>query len=108
MDLISRSQMPMGLLINADFNKKLDIKLYRFDPKIKDSKYHADIFSEMFNRVPQFIAHVAAYIERNYCFVGNDEDHSDPNTLLNTLQLEEVRKLNEWILIRNQPGRLAR
>ena len=38
----------MGLLISADFNKKLDIKLYRFDPKIKDTKYHAEIFSEMF------------------------------------------------------------
>ena len=41
MDLISRSQMPMGLLINADFKKKLDIKLYRFDPNKKDPKYHA-------------------------------------------------------------------
>ena len=100
--------MPMGLLINADFNKKLDIKLYRFDPKIKDPKYHAEIFSEMFVQFPQFKAHVAAYIERNYCFVVNDEDHADPNTLLNTLQVEEVRRLNEWILIRNQPGRLAR
>ena len=42
----------MGLLINADFNKKLDIKLYRFDPKIKDFKYHAEIFSEMFVQFP--------------------------------------------------------
>ena len=68
--------MPMGLLINADFKKKLDIKLYRFDPKKKDPKYHAEIFSEMFIQFPQFKAHVAAYIERNYCFVVNDEDHA--------------------------------
>ena len=45
----------MGLLINADFNKKLDIKLYRFDPKIKDSKYHAEIFSDMFGKFPFFL-----------------------------------------------------
>ena len=98
----------MGLLINADFKKKLDIKLYRFDPKKKDPKYHEEIFSEMFMQFPQFKAHVAAYIERNYCFVVNDEDHADPHTLFSTLKPEEVRRLNEWILNRNQPGRLAR
>lgn len=98
----------MGLLINADFKKKLDIKLYRYDPKKKDPKYHAEIFSEMFTQFPQFKEHVAAYIERNYCFVVNDEDHSDPNTLLATLKPEEVKKLNEWILLRNQPGTLCR
>ena len=98
----------MGLLINADFKKKLDIKLYRYDPKKKDQKYHAEIFSQMFLEFPQFKEHVAAYIERNYCFVVNDEDHADPATLLNTLSSEEVRRLNEWILIRNQPGRLAK
>ena len=100
--------MPMGLLINADFKKKLDIKLYRYDAKKKDPNYHAEIFSEMFVQFPQFKEHVAAYIERNYCFVVNDEDHSDPAILLNTLKPEEVKRLNEWILIRNQPGRLAR
>ena len=52
----------MGLLINADFKKKLDIKLYRFDPNKKDPEYHAEIFSEMFIQFPQFKAHVAAYI----------------------------------------------
>ena len=98
----------MGLLINADFKKKLDIKLYRYDPKKKDSKYHEEIFSEMFTEFPQFKAHVAAYIERNYCLVVNDEDHADPRSLLPTLKSEEVRRLNEWILIRNQPGRLVR
>ena len=97
----------MGLLINADFKKKLDIKLYRYDPKKKDSKYHEEIFSEMFTEFPQFKAHVAAYIERNYCLVVNDEDHADPRSLLPTLKSEEVRRLNEWILIRNQPGRLV-
>jgi hypothetical protein len=100
--------MPMGLLINADFKKKLDIELYRYDPKKKDPKYHAAIFSDMFIQFPQFKEHVAAYIERNYCFVVNDEDHADPNTLLETLRPEEVARLNEWILIRNQPGKLAR
>ena len=98
----------MGLLINADFKKKLDIKLYRYDPQKKDPKYHAVIFSEMFIKLPQFKEHVAAYIERNYCFVVNDEDHADPNTLLTTLQPEEVLRLNEWILIRNKLGRLAK
>ncbi len=62
----------------------------------------------MFIQFPQFKEHVAAYIERNYCFVVNDEDHADPNTLLETLRPEEVIRLNEWILIRNQPGKLAR
>ena len=98
----------MGLLINANFKKKLDIKLYRYDPKKKDPEYHAEIFSEMFIQLPQFKEHVAAYIERNYCFVVNDEDHADPNTLLTTLQPEEVLRLNEWILIRNKLGRLAK
>ena len=98
----------MGLLINADFNKKLDIKLYRFDPKIKDTKYHAEIFSELFVQFPQFKAHVASHIERNYCFVVNDEDHSDPKSLLTILSHDEVRKLNEWVLLRNRPGTLAR
>ena len=98
----------MGLLINADFKKKLDIKLYRFDLKKKDPQYHAEIFSEMYIQLPQFKAHVAAYIERNYCFVVNDEDHADPRSLLPTLKPEEVKKLNEWILLRNQPGTLSR
>ena len=98
----------MGLLINADFKKKLDIKLYRFDPKKKDPKYHEEIFSEMFVQFPQFKAHVAAYIERNYCFVVNDEDHADPKSLLDTLKSDEVRKLNEWVLLRNKPGTVTR
>ena len=98
----------MGLLINADFKKKLDMKLYRYDPEKKDPDYHAEIFSEMFVQFPQFKEHIAAYIERNYCFVVNDEDHSDPATLLETLKLEEVKRLNAWILTRNHPGRIAR
>ena len=63
----------MGLLINADLKKKLDIKLYRYDTKKKDPDYHAEIFSEMFAQFPQFKEHVAGYIERYYCFVVNDE-----------------------------------
>ena len=98
----------MGLLINADFKKKLDIKLYRYDTNKKDPDYHAEIFSEMFVQFPQFKEHVAAYIERNYCFVVNDEDHSAPATLLNNLKPEEVKRLNEWILLRNQPGSLVK
>ena len=98
----------MGLLIKADFKKKLDIKLYRFDPRNSKPEYHAEIFCEMFSKFPQFKAHVAAYIERNYCFVVNDEDHSDPKSLLNTLKLDEVSKLNEWILVRNKPGSVER
>jgi hypothetical protein len=98
----------MGILIKADFKKKLDIKLYRFDPKISNREYHAEIFCEMFSQFPQFKAHVAAYIERNYCFVINDEDHSDPNTLLTTLCADEIRKLNEWVSLRNKPGTVAR
>ena len=94
----------MGLLIKADFKKKLDIKLYRFDPKNPKPEYHAEIFCEMFSWFP----HVAAYIERNYCFVVNDEDHSDPKSLLHTLSPDEVRKLNEWVLLRNKPGTLSR
>ena len=98
----------MGLLINADFKKRLNIKLYRYDPQKKDPKYHAEIFSEMFIQLPQFKEHVAAYIERNYCFVVNDEDHSDPKSLLTILSPEEVSKLNEWVLLRNKPGTVER
>ena len=98
----------MGLLIKADFKRKLDIKLYRYDSKNRKPEYHAEIFCEMFSQFPQFKAHVAAYIERNYCFVVNDEDHSNPKSLLTTLSNEEVRKLNEWVLLRNKPGTVTR
>ena len=98
----------MGLLIKADFKRKLDIKLYRFDPNVSNPEYHAEIFCKMFSQFPQFKAHVAAHIERNYCFVVNDEDHSDPKSLLAILNLDETRKLNEWVLLRNKPGTVAR
>jgi hypothetical protein len=97
----------MGLLIKADFKKKLDIKFYRYDPHKPKAEYHADIFCEMFSKFPQFKAHVAAYIERNYCLGINDEDHSDPQSLLHTLKPYEVIRLNEWVLLRNKPGTLA-
>ena len=91
----------MGLLIKADFKKKLDIELYRFDPKNPKPEYHAKIFCDMFSRFPQFKAHVAAYIERNYCIVVNDEDHAQPQSILHTLKPDEVRMLNQWIVNRN-------
>jgi hypothetical protein len=97
----------MGLLIKADFKKKLDIEIYRYDPQNQKQEYHANIFCNMFSQFPQFKAHVAAYIERNYCFVVNDEDHADPKSLLTTLNIQEVKKLNEWILLRNKPGQLV-
>ena len=98
----------MGLLIKADFKKKLNINIYRFHTINSKPEYHAEIYCEMFSKFPQFKAHVAAYIERNYCFVVNDEDHSDPKSLLNTLKLDAVSKLNARILVRNKPGNVER
>ena len=91
----------MGLVLKADFKTKLNSKLSKFNPRNRKPEYHADIFSEMFGKFPQFKAHVAAYVERNYCVVVNDEDHPDPQSLLNLLKPEEVRWLNEWIINRN-------
>ena len=98
----------MGLLIKADFKKKLDMKLYRYDCKHPKPEYHADIFCEMFSQFPQFKAHVSAYIERHYCFVVNDDDHPRGEILLNILNADEIRKLNEWVLLRNKPGIVVR
>ena len=91
----------MGVLIKANFKNKLNPKLYKFNLKNTRPKYHAEIFSEMFSSLPQFKAHVAAYLERNYCVVVNDDEHSDPGTLLDILKPDEVRTLNEWIINRN-------
>jgi hypothetical protein len=91
----------MGLVLKADFKTKLNSRLSKFDPRNRKPKYHADIFSEMFSRFPQFKAHVAAYVERNYCVMVNDEDHPDPQSLLDMLKPEEVRMLNEWIVNRH-------
>lgn len=98
----------MGILIEADFKRKLNSKLYKFDPKNTKPEYHAEIFSELFASFPQFKAHVAAYVERNYCVVVNDEDHPGPESLLNMLDGEEVRWLNEWIVNRKHRASVAR
>ena len=91
----------MGLVLKADFRTKLNQKLSKFAPKNSNPGYHAEIFSELFLNFPQYKAHVAAYIERNYCFVVNDEDHAHPQSILHTLKPDEVRMLNQWIVNRN-------
>jgi hypothetical protein len=93
----------MGTLIKAEFGTKLTPKLLKFDPKNLDPSYQADIFCDLFSNFPQYKAHVAAYVERNYCTVINDEDHAHPENVLKFLKEEEVRRLNEWILTRG-PG----
>ncbi len=94
----------MGMLLKADFKNKLNSRLAKFDPKNPDPSYHADVFSELFH-FPQFKAHVAAYVERNYCVVVNDEDHPDAGAVMAFLKQEEIRMLNEWILNRhNKPS----
>jgi len=92
----------MGIVLKADFKAKLDSKLQRFDPNNTDETYQNEIFVEMFTRFPQYKAHVAAYIERNYCTVVNDEDHADPRSLFSFLKPGEVLWLNEWILHRKK------
>jgi len=68
----------MGILIKGDFRTKLTSKLSKYRSKDKTPEYQKEIFSELFSKFPQFKAHVAAYIERNYCgVVINDEDHSN-------------------------------
>ncbi len=93
----------MGDLIKAEFGTKLTPKLLRFDSQNIDPSYQSEIFCQLFSNFPQFKAHVAAYVERNYCTVINDEDHAHPENVLKFLKQEEVRKLNEWILTRG-PG----
>ncbi len=94
----------MGIILKADFKTKLSSKLSKFNPKNSRQEYHVEIFSELF-WFPQFKAHVAAYLERHYCVVVNDEDHQAPQSLLEILQPDEVRILNEWIVNRhNKPS----
>ena len=94
----------MGIVLKADFKTKLNSKLSRINPKNTHQEYHIDIFSELFE-FPQFKAHVAAYVERHYCVVVNDEDHPDSESLLEILKPSEVRMLNEWIVNRhNKPS----
>ena len=94
----------MGILIKANFKSKLTSKLSKYRFKDKNPEYQKEIFSELFNEFPQFKAHVAAYVERNYCgMVINDEDHSNPSTVINMLIFDEILMLNKWIVDRNGP-----
>ena len=94
----------MGTLIKADFRTKLPLKLSQYRLKDKTPEYQNEIFSELFSKFPQFKAHVAAYVERNYCgVVINDEDHSNPVTLIELLSPDEPRMLNSWITNRSRP-----
>ena len=90
----------MGTILKTDFKAKLTTKLKNFDSRNPKEEYHAEIFKELFSGFPQFKAHVAAYVERNYCIVINDEDHPDSSSLFNFLSSEEIRMLNEWIVNR--------
>ena len=90
----------MGSLIKAEFGTKLTPKLLKYDSANSDPEYQAGIFGELFPNFPQFKAHVAAYVERHYCTVINDEDHPTPQHVLKFLKPDEVHMLNEWILNR--------
>ena len=94
----------MGILIKVDFQTKLTPKLSKYRPKDTGPEYQKEIFSELFSKFPQFKAHVATYVERNYCgVVINDEDHSNPDTLIELLSPDELRMLNSWITNRSKP-----
>lgn len=90
----------MGDLVEAKFGTKLTPKLLKYDPSNSDPEYQADIFRDLFNNFPQYKAHVAAFVERNYCTMVNDEDHPTPDDVLKFLKHDEVRWLNEWIQTR--------
>ena len=91
----------MGVLIKADFQNKLTPKLSKYRSQDKTPEYQKEIFSELFSKFPHFKAHVAAYVERNYCgVVINDEDHSTPEALFDMLTFNEIHMLNKWIVSR--------
>ena len=93
----------MGIVIKANFRTKLTPKLSKYRSKDKTPEYQKEIFSELFSKFPQFKAHVAAYVERNYCgVVINDEDHSNPDTLINLISFDELLMLNRWIVDRKK------
>lgn len=97
----------MGRLLKADFKTKIAPELHHFDPKNTKSSYQNEIFTQLFSRFPQFKAHVAMYVERHYCIVVNDEEHTNPSTLLSILQPEEILTLNKWILSKKNRPLLA-
>ncbi len=92
----------MGDLIKGPFGTKLTPKLVKYDPHNTDEAYQAEIFCELYPNFPQYKAHVAAYVERNYCTMINDEDHPSPKDVLKYLKPYEVLRLNEWILTRGR------
>jgi len=96
----------MAKIIRVNFRTKLPPSLSKYNPKNSSPEYQSEIFSELFFRFPQFKAHVAAYIERNYCGVMvNDEDHASPESLLNLIKPHEVQMLNEWVVSKRGTGR---
>lgn len=92
----------MGDLIQADFRTKLIPRLKRFNPHDTREEYQAEIFKELYSGFPQFQAHVAAFVERHYCIILNDEEHHEPDTVLDILSPEEVWMQNQWIVNRNR------
>ena len=91
------------------FSNQATSKLSKYRSKDKTPEYQKEIFSELFSKFPQFKAHVAAYVERNYCgVVINDEDHSNTDTLIDLISFDELRMLNKWIADRNKPKTLQR
>ena len=99
----------MGVLIKVNFKNKLTSKLSKYSPENKDIGYQKEIFSELFSKFPQFKAHVAAHVERNYCgVIINDEDHGSPNALFDMLSFDEIHMLNKWIVDRRGSAILQR
>jgi hypothetical protein len=90
----------MGELIKAAFGTKVTPKLRHYDPKNANQEYQAEIFCELYPNFPQYKQHVAAFVERHYCTMINDEDHPTPQDVLQFLKPDEVILLNEWILTR--------
>ncbi len=105
MDLIQPLQLEdaVGVVIKAEFGLKLSPKLQKFNPENPSKEYHADIFCELYPNFPQFKAHVAAFVERNYCTMINDEDHPTPHHVLSYLKPHEISWLNNWIVTRGKP-----
>jgi len=90
----------MGELIKAAFGTKVTPKLRHYDPNNTDLDYQAEIFCELYPNFPQYKQHVAAFVERNYCTMINDEDHPTPR-----LQFASVPRqinLSRIFLLRNK------
>lgn len=102
------AETAMGILLKGDFKSKIAPELHHFDPRNHKVEYQNGIFAELYSCFPQFKAHVAMYVERNYCISVNDEEHASPSALLSILKPEEVRMLNQWILNRKNKALLIR